>query len=107
MTLRSRIWLALAAIFTLVNVAGIGMAAAAGEGPHTAIHVGLSLVGAFAIWRLALRAIPRRQPALEAGGERLEQLQQSVDAIAIEVERIGEAQRFHTKLQQERTEPRR
>jgi hypothetical protein len=34
----------------------------------------------------------------------MEQLQQSVDAIAIEVERIGEAQRFTAKLKQERTE---
>ena len=30
--------------------------------------------------------------------ERLTQLQQSVDAIAVEVERIAEAQRFSTKL---------
>jgi hypothetical protein len=35
---------------------------------------------------------------------RLEQLQQSIDAIALEVERIGEAQRFHVKLQSEQRE---
>ena len=35
---------------------------------------------------------------------RLEQLQQSVDAIAIEVERIAEAQRFSAKLLSERPE---
>lgn len=34
--------------------------------------------------------------------QRLELLQQSVDAIAIEVERIAEAQRFATKLVSER-----
>jgi len=34
--------------------------------------------------------------------ERLEHLQQSVDAIAIEVERIAEAQRFSAKLLSER-----
>ena len=34
--------------------------------------------------------------------QRLELLQQSVDAIAIEVERIAEAQRFTTKLLSER-----
>jgi predicted transposase YdaD len=33
---------------------------------------------------------------------RLEQLQQSVDAIAVEVERIAEAQRFSAKLLAER-----
>jgi hypothetical protein len=32
----------------------------------------------------------------------VEQLQQSVDAIAVEIERIGEAQRFTAKLEQER-----
>jgi hypothetical protein len=35
-------------------------------------------------------------------GERLLQLQQSVDAIAIEVERIAEAQRFTARLEAER-----
>ncbi len=33
---------------------------------------------------------------------RLEQLQQSVDAIAIEVERLAEAQRYTAKLEAER-----
>jgi hypothetical protein len=36
---------------------------------------------------------------------RLEQLQQSIDAIAVEVERIAEAQRFSAKLLSERSEP--
>ncbi|HJR66150.1 MAG TPA: hypothetical protein VJ802_06950 [Gemmatimonadaceae bacterium] len=35
---------------------------------------------------------------------RLDHLQESVDAIAIEVERIAEAQRFTTKLLSERVE---
>lgn len=35
----------------------------------------------------------------------LEQLQQSVDAIAVEVERIAEAQRFSAKLLAERAVP--
>ena len=36
--------------------------------------------------------------------QRLDQLQQSVDAIAVEVERIAEAQRFSAKLLAERSE---
>lgn len=36
--------------------------------------------------------------------DRLEHLQQSVDAIAIEVERIAEAQRFSAKLLHERVD---
>ncbi|MEP6730032.1 MAG: hypothetical protein ABJE10_05320 [bacterium] len=39
-----------------------------------------------------------------ADDERLEHLQQSVDAIAIEVERIAEAQRFSAKLLSERAD---
>lgn len=42
-------------------------------------------------------------PSVEAD-DRLERLQQSVDAIAIEVERIAEAQRFSAKLLAERGE---
>jgi hypothetical protein len=37
--------------------------------------------------------------------QRLDQLQQSVDAVAVEVERIAEAQRFSAKLLAERGEP--
>lgn len=37
--------------------------------------------------------------------QRMEQLQQSVDSVAVEVERISEGQRFTTKLLAERQEP--
>lgn len=37
-------------------------------------------------------------------GEQIERLQQSIDAVAIEVERIAEAQRFSARLLSERTE---
>jgi len=36
--------------------------------------------------------------------ERLEQLQQSMDSVAVEVERISEGQRFTTRLLAERSE---
>lgn len=102
---RSRaIWKAAAVVFTVVNLIGIGMAVAAQEQMHTGIHVVLSLLGALAMWRLSGRS-PRAEPANDMLAEpRLEALQQSVDAIALEVERIGEAQRFHTKLQAEQNE---
>jgi hypothetical protein len=41
----------------------------------------------------------------DAQNLQLEQLQQSVDAIAVEVERIAEAQRFSAKLLAERADP--
>ena len=109
MTRRSKLWLAAASLFTLINVAGAVQAVASGEGLHTAAHVGLAILGAYFVWRLAQR--PRQQqqdlssgrPAVERI-ERIERLQLSVDAIALEVERIGEAQRYIAKLAEERAQ---
>lgn len=107
MTRRSKIWLAVASLFTLINLGGAVYAAALGEGLHTALHVGLLLPGAYLMWRLAPRARRHDPPGVHRAEERMEQLQQSVDAIAVEVERIGEAQRFTAKLQHERAETQR
>jgi hypothetical protein len=106
MTRRSKLWRAAAALFVVINAAGAGYAIAIGERPHAAVHVGLLLVGAAAylVWRLASRATRQDQPPAQLRDERLEYLQQSVDAIALEVERIGEAQRFSDKLRVERGE---
>ena len=56
------------------------------------------------IWK---RATTPARPAIsdQATQQRLEQLQHSVDTIAIEVERISEGQRFVTKLLNERERP--
>ncbi len=107
---RSRIWTAVAAIFTVANVAGAVMAAMRGEAIHTGVHVLLSLIGACFIWWLAPRrsdsdaerevehrpsaAAPQTSPELT---NRLTHLEQAVDAVAIEVERIGEGQRYITR----------
>lgn len=48
---------------------------------------------------------PKQLRVADAHGAQLEQLQQSVDAIAVEVERIAEAQRFSARLLAERAEP--
>ena len=105
MTERSKtLWGVAAMVFPTVNLIGLGMAGAAGEEIHSAVHVALSLVGAGAVWRLGLRGAPYDTTGAALADARLEQLQQSIDAIALEVERIGEAQRFHAKLQSERSE---
>jgi CheY-specific phosphatase CheX len=56
-----------------------------------------------------VRGLNRKAPAREVPNaflfeQRFDQLQQSVDAIAVEVERIAEAQRFSAKLLAERSE---
>ncbi len=72
----------------------------------------VAIVTVFGIFPIAIamsRFIWKRStsPAVKAGPDRatqdrLEQLQQSMDAIAIEVERISEGQRFVTKIMSDR-----
>ena len=100
-----RIGQVVAAVFTVVNLVGLGMAMAVREQMHSGIHVALSLLGAYAMWWLSGRRASVDAAYEPMGNTRLEELQQSVDAIALEVERIGEAQRFNAKLQAERNEP--
>ena len=100
---RSRLWQVAAAVFVLINVAGVGWAIANREPAHAAAHVGL-LFGGFLAWRLVPWARMRELPRTQQADERVEYLQQSVDAMALEVERIGEAQRYSDKLRVARSE---
>lgn len=111
MTRRSRIWLVVAVLFILLNVAGGVNAAMRGEALHTSAHAGLVLLGAFAVWLLvpkgpAARSWRRGGSVSTASArvlnDRLTNIEQAVDAMAIEVERIGEGQRFLTRLFMER-----
>ena len=66
----------------------------------------VAMVGALAFISVTTFFLIRRitqSPRPRLDDQRLEQLQQSVDAIAIEVERITEAQRYTAKLLAERT----
>ena len=67
----------------------------------------VGLVGSLAAIAVVTTKILMRGPSKQVAhvdDERLEHLQQSVDAIAIEVERIAEAQRFSAKLLSERAD---
>lgn len=52
---RSRVWWGVAVLFTLVNLAGAGMAIAGGELLHTGIHAALALIGVSFVFGLAPR----------------------------------------------------
>jgi hypothetical protein len=65
--------------------------------------VGSLLAMSIWAWRAA-RKSPNRELPSPIYEQRLEQLQQSIDAIAVEVERIAEAQRFSAKLLAERAD---
>ncbi|HJQ10279.1 MAG TPA: hypothetical protein VJ840_04540 [Gemmatimonadaceae bacterium] len=57
----------------------------------------LLLVGRF-IWKRFVRSDTAAPRALRADSERLQRLEQGMEAVAIEVERISEGQRYVTKL---------
>jgi len=68
--------------------------------------VGVTAVAAVALYVIA-RSIARmfrgrRSPAIGDNSAQLAQLQQSIDVIAVEVERISEAQRYTSKILSER-----
>ena len=65
------------------------------------------LMTAGAVLNWFVRRSRKPEPRLHTEDSlRLERLEHAVDAIAVEVERISEAQRFTTKLLAERTEAR-
>lgn len=60
----------------------------------------IALAYARVIWKRG--AAPPARPLSEETAQRLVQMQQSIDAMAIELERISEGQRFVTKLMSEK-----
>src|SRR3954471_2273955 len=104
MTRRAGLWRVAAGLYAIINIGGAAYALMMGEVPHAALHVALLVVGA-AVWsrygptRGALRSGPVDAKGLHAGAqltERFRNLEQSIDAVAIEMERIGEGQRLMT-----------
>jgi hypothetical protein len=92
-------------LFIVLNVAGAGFAVAMGEPMHALAHAALLLVG-YVGWLVAPWRRPEEpaQPQQQLSDDRIEYLQQSVDAVALEVERLGESQRFNEKLRAVRDE---
>jgi hypothetical protein len=65
--------------------------------------LGFPVVRLITRW-LEPRPVPPRE--LTSINSRLERIESAVDAIAVEVERISEAQRFSARLQSEQRQPR-
>lgn len=113
MWFKHRAWIPFAWLLSLVNVVAVWFAAQPGEPWHATIHALLAvLFGAGALYlqlRLARMStadanVVGRLQALEtrlATPDRQE-VTRALEAIAVEVERIGEGQRFLTKLLVER-----
>jgi hypothetical protein len=115
MTRRAKLWRAGAVLFGIINLAGMGFALAMDEMMHAMSHAFLLFVGtgAYLLWktvttwataqpadqRSQVSTLPSsgRNSTPQLGDERMEYMQRSIDALALEVERIGEAQRFKDK----------
>jgi len=111
MSVRSMVWRVVVVLFLLVNLGGAIYAAIRGEVPHATMHVALFVAGLLLVWWFATRGEPvalREMAAAARPGQlddRLIHLEQSVEAVAIEVERIGEGQRFVARLLTEEEAP--
>jgi biopolymer transport protein ExbB/TolQ len=81
-------------VFSMLVLASVVLAAST---------VGLAVAWVRARER-AIRAEARVAQAPGGGDDRLERVEQAVDAIALEVERMSEGQRFVTRLLAERAE---
>jgi hypothetical protein len=102
MAMRSKGWFVAASLFTAINVGGGIFAFAGGSLMHGVAHVLLTLVGA--VWMLRVSSESAERDALLAPelDRRMESLQQSLDSIAVDVERLGEAQRYVAKVAAEK-----
>lgn len=99
-TRRFGIRLGAGVLFSLINLGGAVMALVQGQLIHTGVHVGLLLLGVYYVRRVLIpgRAVT---PDLALPGEvsdRLTRVEQSVEAVALAIERVGEGQRFMTHL---------
>lgn len=120
MTRRAKLWRAGAVFFGIINIGGMGLALAMGEMMHAMAHVFLLFVGvgAYLLWKTVTTWASGRPgeqgtevPALPSSGKDLtlqlhqhvDYLQRSMDALALEVERIGEAQRFRDQRERSGT----
>ncbi len=102
MTWRAKVWIG-ALIFTVANAAGAVAAAAQGEFQHAGGHLVLMAFGAYVASRFLVRRSPVAAPIQPSElTDLLTHIEQSVEAVAIEVERVGEGQRFITHMFEQR-----
>jgi hypothetical protein len=111
MWFKHRAWIPIAWILSLGNLAAVWFAAQPAEPWHASTHALLAVLFGLGAQRLANRrksaagadvAGKLRELETRLANPDRSQVTQALDAIAIEVERIGEGQRFLTKLMAER-----
>ena len=99
MWFKHRAWIPIAWLLSLGNVVSVWFAAMPAEPGHATAHAALAVLFGVGAQRLmARRRAPSGGGEVAMGDERMTRLESAIDAIAVEVERIGEGQRFVTKL---------
>ena len=101
---RSKLFRIAAFVFVLINAGGALYALRMGEGMHAAVHGGMLMIAGTLYFALrgARNAGAASAPVGGSTDAVLDRLETSVDSIALEVERIGEAQRFNARVLEER-----
>ena len=122
MWFKHRAWIPISWILSIVNIGSVWFAARPAEPWHATIHALFGVLFALGAQRLSNRrrilALAGGQVGLRSGitalrdelsslgrsvgDDRIQRLQEAVDAIAVELERVGEGQRFVTKILAER-----
>ena len=91
-------------VLSAANVVSVWFAAQPAEPWHATIHAALAV--GFAFW--AQRRIERQQRleprSTGLANERLDRIEGAIDSVALEVERIGEMERFASKILAARAE---
>ena len=103
MWFKHRAWIPIAWLLSAVNLGAVWFAALPAEPFHATAHALIA-----ALFALGAQHLTARRKAQLAGAEpaikddRVKNLEHAIDAIAVELERVGEGQRFVTKLLTER-----
>lgn len=97
---RSKKWRVIFWLYVGINALGGVWALGRGEGTHAALHIALLMpILATYFIRLITSAVQDQPaPIVQPTDDVLDRIERSVDGIALNLERIGEAQRFSAKV---------
>ena len=99
MWFKHRAWIPISWLLSVANVGAVWFAALPGETWHATAHALAAALFAVGAERLmARRRVSSGGGELTIGDERMNRLEEAIESIALEVERVGEGQRFVTKL---------
>lgn len=109
MWFKHRAWIPVAWLLSLGNVVSVWFAALPGEPAHATAHALLAVLFGLGAQHLGTRkkygtgeVEALRQADTRLASPDLHEVTQALESIAVEVERIGEGQRYLTKLLAER-----